>query len=553
MFALFVVLSSLSTISSFVNIKLVPLRSSVASFLETPSNLDSRPLISINPAKVNSKFHIQEIVPTERVEAVRLRFISVASEQMAQECHDLISTGNSNFESIASMLSLCEMTKSKGGDAGWQQRNTNGDGSEHEWRPSPQLLNTAFYMAKGEMRIVSTSTSNNDFKDIATPHWHVIQVTDILTSLSPALKKRRKENFLQMARGGNSALSMTYTIETMGCQMNSADSERIEGQLHELGYTKAPPSSDAKPGLVVFNTCSIRDHAEHKVYSHIGPHAQRKRNGENVAIVVAGCVAQQEGEALLRRFPEVDLVMGPQYANRVGDLLEAVLGGHQVVATDPAVQSEDTVTALRKSDVSAFVNVIYGCNERCSYCVVPNTRGVEQSRTLDAIVAEVGDLVTNGYKEVTLLGQNIDSWGRDLPQKARFADLLAAVGAVPGLGRVRFLTSHPKYMSDKLVGVLASSEVFAPCINIPFQSGDDDILRLMGRGYTRQRYLDIVKHIRAAMPDAAITADCIVGFPGETEEQFQRTLDLMEEVMSTHTPHPRTHEFEESVLIAFSR
>ena len=178
---------------------------------------------------------------------------------------------------------------------------------------------------------------------------------------------------------------MTYTFETMGCQMNFADTERMEGQLQELGYIKVDDDSDNSADVVVLNTCAIRDHAEQKVYSKIGPYASKKRNGEDVSIIVAGCVAQQEGEQLARRFPEIDIIMGPQYAGRLSELMEQVAEGSQVVAVDAAYQTEDSTVAKRKSDISAWVNVIYGCNERCTYCVVPNTRGVEQSRTKEGI------------------------------------------------------------------------------------------------------------------------------------------------------------------------
>jgi tRNA-2-methylthio-N6-dimethylallyladenosine synthase len=248
--------------------------------------------------------------------------------------------------------------------------------------------------------------------------------------------------------------------------------------------------------LVVLNTCSIRDHAEQKVYSYIGPHAKRKRDGEDVAIVVAGCVAQQEGEALLRRAPEVDLVMGPQYANRLADLLEDVSNGNQVVATEASHIMEDSTKPRRGSKVAAWVNVIYGCNERCTYCIVPTTRGVEQSRPPEIIVQEVEELVRQGYREVTLLGQNIDAYGRDMEPKRKFSDLIRTVGSVPGLERLRFVTSHPRYMSLGVIDAVAETPSACESFHVPFQSGSNEILQTMGRGHTREKYLQIIDRIR---------------------------------------------------------
>ena len=231
--------------------------------------------------------------------------------------------------------------------------------------------------------------------------------------LGVAIRASQEEQLLE----GDNIISqfnhdLTYKMETMGCQMNVADSERMEGQLQALGlrpFTAEEENDKSKqPDMIILNTCSIRDHAEQKVYSYIGPYAKRKENGEDVTIVVAGCVAQQEGEALLRRVPAVDLVMGPQYANRLGDLLEDVSNGNQVVATEASHIMEDSTKPRRTSTVAAWVNVIYGCNERCTYCIVPTTRGVEQSRPIESIVKEVEELVSQGYKEVTLLGQNIE-------------------------------------------------------------------------------------------------------------------------------------------------
>ena len=223
-------------------------------------------------------------------------------------------------------------------------------------------------------------------------------------------------------------------------------------------------------------------------------------------------------------------MMGPQYANRLGDLLEYVSNGNQVVATEPEFIVEDVTKPKRDSKTCAWVNVIYGCNERCKFCIVPSTRGVEQSRTAESIIEECQGLVREGYKEITLLGQNIDAYGRDLSPKRKFSDLLSLVGSVSGLKRVRFVTSHPRYMSKGVVDAVASHSSICNSFHIPFQSGNNKVLLEMGRGHTREKYLQIVKRVRTRIPDAAITADVIVAFPGETEEEFEDTLKLMDEV-----------------------
>jgi tRNA-2-methylthio-N6-dimethylallyladenosine synthase len=293
----------------------------------------------------------------------------------------------------------------------------------------------------------------------------------------------------------------------VGCELY----QRIEGQLQSIGLRPLRDDEDiSQLDVVVLNTCSIRDHAEQKVYSYLGPYAKRKRemspaiasgtqkDPRPLAIVVAGCVAQQEGQALLRRIPEIDLVMGPQYANRIGDLLEDVSNGNQVVATEASHIMEDSTKPRRQASVAAWVNVIYGCNERCTFCIVPTTRGVEQSRPVESIVDEVTDLVQNqGYREVTLLGQNIDAYGRDMIPKRKFSDLIRAVGAVPGLQRLRFVTSHPRYMSYGVVDAVAETPAACEAFHIPFQSGSNKILAEMGRGHTREKYLQIVNRIRS--------------------------------------------------------
>jgi tRNA-2-methylthio-N6-dimethylallyladenosine synthase len=342
-----------------------------------------------------------------------------------------------------------------------------------------------------------------------------------------------------------------YHITTFGCQMNKADSERMAGILEDMGFAFSEDPNDAN--VILYNTCTIRDNAEHKVYSYLGRQAKRKHEQPDLTLIVAGCVAQQEGEALLRRVPELDLVMGPQHANRLQDLLEQVFEGNQVVATEPVHIMEDITKPRRDSKVTAWVNVIYGCNERCTYCVVPNVRGVEQSRTREAIRAEIEEIASQGYKEVTLLGQNIDAYGRDLPGVTpegrhlhTLTDLLYYVHDVPGIERIRFATSHPRYFTERLIKACAELPKVCEHFHIPFQSGDNEILKAMARGYTQEKYRRIIDTIRQYMPDASISADAIVGFPGETEEQFENTLKLTEEIgfdllnTAAYSPRPGT-------------
>jgi tRNA-2-methylthio-N6-dimethylallyladenosine synthase len=333
--------------------------------------------------------------------------------------------------------------------------------------------------------------------------------------------------------------------------MNKADSERMAGILEKMGFEWVEHPDDAS--LILYNTCTIRDNAEQKVYSYLGRQAKRKQEQPDLILVVAGCVAQQEGERLLRRVPELDLVMGPQHTNRLEDLLEQVFSGSQVVATEPVHIMEDITKPRRDSEITAWVNVIYGCNERCTYCVVPNVRGVEQSRTPESIRAEMEELGRQGYKEVTLLGQNIDAYGRDLPgvtedgrHRHTLTDLLYFVHDVPGIERIRFATSHPRYFTERLIRACAELPKVCEHFHIPFQSGDNEVLKAMARGYTHEKYRRIVHTIREYMPDAAISADAIVGFPGETEEQFENTLKLVEDVAfdqlntAAYSPRPGT-------------
>lgn len=524
-----------------------PSKSSPAYPTQRGSEVDSRKIIANGTAR-------------ENLIAVRLKHILFASEELATQSLASLRSAQMNFDELARQITNCAETRDKGGEIGWV--NTKLDNQHLD----------AILPEKARLEVIGSSTKPGDVV-LTSSHrgYHLVQIMDHMVDVRKMslvkernnphsgefeIEQRRLRGILggalsaNLQKGDDYKVDLTYKVETMGCQMNIADSERMEGQLQNLGIRPYDDEKDKakgkNPDMVILNTCSIRDHAEQKVYSYIGPYAKRKREGEDVTIVVAGCVAQQEGEALLRRAPEVDLVMGPQFANRLGDLLEDVANGNQVVATEASHIMEDSTKPRRQSTVAAWVNVIYGCNERCTYCIVPTTRGVEQSRPVENIVEEVTELVAQGYKEVTLLGQNIDAYGRDMIPKRKFSDLLRVVGNITGLKRLRFVTSHPRYMSMGVVDAVA--ETATACLNfhIPPQSGSNEILEAMGRGHTRETFLQIVERIRQKLPDAAITADMIVGFPGETEDHFQDTLRLMKEVKfdsvntAAYSPRPNT-------------
>ena len=355
----------------------------------------------------------------DHLTAVRLKHIVFASEELASLSLAQLRSAQTNFDDLAAQISNCAETREQGGEIGWVSVSTGAD-NEHLDLILPE---------EARIKVLGTSTKPGDIVMAESDRgFHLVQIADVMVDVrrmaTTKLRRLKKDKdgeeieFKGILGGALAAeqegvkfkKDLIYKIETMGCQMNIADSERMEGQLQNLGIRPYDEVKDKKRkvDLVVLNTCSIRDHAEQKVYSYIGPYAKRKREGEDVTIIVAGCVAQQEGRALLRRAPEVDLVMGPQFANRLGDLLEDVANGNQVVATEASHIMEDSTKPRRSSTVAAWVNVIYGCNERCTYCIVPTTRGVEQSRPVESIVQEVTELVSQGYKEVTLLGQNIE-------------------------------------------------------------------------------------------------------------------------------------------------
>jgi len=376
-------------------------KQNVASRGSTALNMVAAPIHkSIYPTERGSEVDSRKIV-AQKLTAVRLSHILFASEELATNSLNELRSASLSFDDLARQISNCAETREQGGSIGWVALDDNDN--EHLDLVLPP---------DGRTRVLEQTTKPGDIVMVSSSRGHhLVQVLDVMVDVRQmATRKSRKQKgeMTGIFGGALGTKELTYKMETMGCQMNIADSERMEGQLKALGIRPLGEDEDAKPDLVVLNTCSIRDHAEQKVYSYIGPHAKRKREGEDVAIVVAGCVAQQEGQQLLRRAPEVDLVMGPQFANRLADLLEDVANGNQVVATEASHIMEDSTKPRRGSTVAAWVNVIYGCNERCTYCIVPTTRGVEQSRPVESIVQEVEELVSQGYKEVTLLGQNIE-------------------------------------------------------------------------------------------------------------------------------------------------
>ncbi len=328
-------------------------------------------------------------------------------------------------------------------------------------------------------------------------------------------------------------------IRTYGCQMNVYDSERMAGLLKPLGYGVADAPEDAD--LVILNTCHIREKAAEKVYSELGRLKQiktaKKTAGEELTIAVAGCVAQAEGPEIKARAPQVDITVGPQAYHRLPELLaKAARKDGAVLETDFAVEEKFDRLADRKADgPTAFVTIQEGCDKFCTFCVVPYTRGAEVSRSVDQITDEVRLLAGQGVKEITLLGQNVNAW-RHAPPAGDAGDdwglgeLCRHLAKIDGIERLRFTTSHPRDMDDGLIAALGEEEKLMPYLHLPVQAGSDQILKTMNRGHTAEDYLRQIERIRAARPDIAISGDFIVGFPGETDEDFQATLDLVTEV-----------------------
>ena len=347
-----------------------------------------------------------------------------------------------------------------------------------------------------------------------------------------------ESQYIEKLRGYTAELGaeLGYTprcfVLTFGCQQNEADSEKLAGMAKDMGYELTDDPADAD--LIAVNTCAIREHAEQKALSIVGQYKHLKAKKPSLIIAVCGCMVAQEHrrEDIKHKYPYVDLTFGTASLHRFPELLwQKIARSRRIFCPEEAEYTvAEGLPIERKSDYRAWVSIMYGCNNFCSYCIVPYVRGRERSRKMHEVVAEVKDLVARGYKDITLLGQNVNSYAKGSGWGYDFADLLAELDRLEGDFILRFMTSHPKDASFKLIDVMASSKHIAHQFHLPLQSGSDRILKAMNRHYDKARYMEIVRYIREKMPDAALSSDIIVGFPGESEQDFEDTMEILREV-----------------------
>jgi len=327
-------------------------------------------------------------------------------------------------------------------------------------------------------------------------------------------------------------ITPTAYVETYGCQQNEADSEKIRGYLIQSGYRIIREAEGAD--VVVMNTCAIREHANQRVFGNLGALTHTKRRHPSQKIFLCGCMAGQTevSDRIKKSYSHVDGVFSTHHLWQFPEILWNVLSKkkRQFYITDEPGSIAEGIPQSRDSGLKAWVSIMYGCNNFCTYCIVPYVRGRERSRKKDDILAECRSLVESGIREITLLGQNVNSYGKDLPEQVDFADLLAEIAAIPGDFLIRFMTSHPRDASEKLFDTMASSPKIAKQLHLPFQSGSSRVLKAMNRHYDRETYLKKVNYAKSVMPDLVLTSDVIVGFPGETEEEFEETISLIEQV-----------------------
>ncbi|WP_308619155.1 tRNA (N6-isopentenyl adenosine(37)-C2)-methylthiotransferase MiaB [uncultured Eubacterium sp.] len=346
----------------------------------------------------------------------------------------------------------------------------------------------------------------------------------------------------QFAHKVNELTSKRYSskplacVVTYGCQQNVADSEHIKGMLEAMGYGFTEERTQAK--LIIFNTCAVREHAEDRVFGNVGALKKYKLANPDVVIALCGCMMQQQhiAEKIKKSFPFVDLVFGTHVVYKVPELIYSALTKNRRVFELPDVDGviAEGIPVKRDNDKKAWIPIMYGCNNFCSYCIVPYVRGRERSREVEDVVAEFKSLVDDGYKEITLLGQNVNSYGKDLEPRVTFSQLLRTLNELDGDFRIRFMTSHPKDCTKELIETMAECDKVATHLHLPFQSGNDRVLKAMNRSYTREKYLSLINYAKELMGDElSITSDIIVGFPGETYEEFCDTKSLVEEIKAT--------------------
>ena len=338
-------------------------------------------------------------------------------------------------------------------------------------------------------------------------------------------------------------------IETMGCQMNKSDTERMFGMLEYMGYEETKTSEQAD--LLIVNTCSIRQLSEDKAFSQLGVWGKRKQTEPELKIGIAGCVAQQKAKSIFKRAPYVDFVLGTHKIYALPEIIEKINTGEKVCECTETNSTEDEQAVKydikRVKGVNAWIPITEGCNNFCTYCIVPYTRGRERSRLPETIIKEAKDALNAGFKEITLLGQNVDSYGKDFKDRNyRLANLLRELNAIEGKFRIRFVTSYPTDISDELIKTVVELDKVCEYFHIPMQSGSSEVLKAMNRRYTREAYAKIVEKVRKMVPDVTITSDFIAGFPGETEEQFQQTLTAIDEFeldysnLAAYSPREKT-------------
>ncbi len=323
-----------------------------------------------------------------------------------------------------------------------------------------------------------------------------------------------------------------YHLETFGCQMNERDTEILAGMLEELGYQ--PTENERDADIIILNTCCVRETAENKVWGRIGELTHTKSRNPEVILGICGCMTQQVevAEKIRQKAPHMDLIFGTHNIHQLPDLIQRVKTSKKAVLEVWESEGEivENLPTRREDGLKAFITIMYGCNNFCTYCIVPYVRGRERSRLIPDIKAEITQLAREGYKEITLLGQNVNSYGKDLEPRVEFADLLWELNKIEDIYRLRFTSSHPKDLSDRLIEAMAGAEKVCEHIHLPVQAGSNRVLKAMNRNYTREHYLELIHKLREAVPQIAITTDLIVGFPGETDQDFRDTMDLLERV-----------------------